>query len=88
MIDMSKNIDVHVCAPDSGITKSLRAVFIQFHVMDPGTMEATGKLHTVAMTTSDAMWLLKHLQYIQHRFDIPLPDGPIEDLTPSSTGKN
>jgi hypothetical protein len=88
MIDMSKNVDVYVCAPDSGISRSLESVFIQFQVMDPGTMTATGKLHTVGMTTLDAMWLLKHLEYIQNRFDIPKPDGPIEDTTPSAKGKN
>jgi hypothetical protein len=83
MLDMSENIDVYVCKPSSGITKSLRAVFLQFKTMDPGTLEGTGKPHTVAMSTTDAMWLLKHLQYIQHRFDLPVPDdGPIVDLTP------
>jgi hypothetical protein len=34
MMDMSKNIDVYVCRPDLGITKSLKAVFVQFELMD------------------------------------------------------
>jgi hypothetical protein len=46
-------------------------------------LEGTGKSHTVAMTTMDAMWLLKHLQYMQERFGLPVPDdGPIVDVTP------
>jgi hypothetical protein len=83
MLDMSQNIDVYVCKPSSGITKSLAAVFLQFETMDPGTLEGTDKSHTVAMTTTDAMWLLKHLQYLQKRFDLPIPDGPIVDETPN-----
>src|SRR5437588_9904610 len=82
VLDMSKNIDVYVCKPESGITKSLAAVFLQFEVMDPGTLEGSGKSHALGMTTTDAMWLLKHLQYMQKRFDLPLPDGPIADMTP------
>jgi hypothetical protein len=83
MMDMSENIDIYVCKPESGISKSLQAIFLQFEVMDPGTLEGTGKSHTVAMTTMDAMWLLKHLQYMQERFGLPVPDdGPIVDVTP------
>jgi hypothetical protein len=83
MFDMSKNINVYVCKPSSGINKALAGVFLQFEIMDPGTLEGTGKSHTVAMTTMDAMWLLKHLQYMQERFGLPIPDdGPIVDVTP------
>jgi len=85
MLDMSRNIDVYVCKPESGITKSLAAVFLQFEVMDTDTLEGIGKSHALAMTTTDAMWLLKHLQYIQKRFDLPIPDdGPIVDMTPTA----
>jgi hypothetical protein len=86
MLDMSENIDVFVCKPESGITKSLNSVFLQFEVMDKHTLEGIGKPHIVAMTTLDAMWLLKHLQYMQKRFDLLIPDhGPIVDATPSKS---
>jgi hypothetical protein len=83
MLDMSKNIDVYVCKPESGITKSLRAVFLQFETMDTDTLEGTGKPFALAMTTADAMLLLKYLQYMQKRFDLSIPDNrPIVDMTP------
>lgn len=82
MLDMSKRVNVYVCKPDSGITRSLRAVFLQFELMDSGTLEGTGEPFAVAMTTEDAMRLLKHLQYMQRRFDLSIPEGPIEDATP------
>jgi len=82
VLDMSANIEVYVCRPDSGITKSLDAVFVQFEVMDKRTLEGTGKPHVLAMTTEDAMSLLKNLQYMQGRFDLPMPLGPITDETP------
>jgi hypothetical protein len=57
---------------------------VQFELMDKHTLEGIGKPHTVAMTTTDAMWLLKHLQYMQKRFDLLVPDdGPIVDVTPT-----
>lgn len=56
-----------------------------FEEMDSGSLAGSGKSHTVAMTTEDAMWLLKHLQYMQQRFDLKIPDdAPVEDLTPPS----
>jgi hypothetical protein len=70
---MNENVDVYVCHPDLGINKSLEGVFIQFEVMDPSTMAGTGKSHTVAMTTSDAMRLLKTLDQIQKMFSLPIP---------------
>jgi hypothetical protein len=82
MLDMSENIDVYVCRPDSSITKSLRVVSLLFEKMDTGTLEGTGEPFALAMTTEDAMWLLKHLQYMQKRFDLPIPPGQIEDHTP------
>jgi hypothetical protein len=81
MIDMSKNIDVYVCAPNAGINKELSGVFIQFEVMDRDKMEGAGKPHTVAMTTSDAMWLLRHLQNLQERFSLPKAEGEITQVT-------
>jgi hypothetical protein len=79
MIDMSKNIELYVCRPDVGITKSLEVVFVQFELMDKGTLEGTGKPHAVAMTTEDAMQLLRNLQYLQKQFDLtPAEDDPIE----------
>jgi hypothetical protein len=80
MFDMSKNIDVYVCMPDAGINKALSGVFIQFEIMDPGKMEGTGKPHTVAMTTSDAMWLLRHLENLQQRFSLEKQSGEITEL--------
>ena len=53
-------------------------------VMNVG-LEGSGTLHTLAMTTADAMWLLKNLQYMQARFDLPIPDGPVVDATPGKT---
>src|SRR3981189_1767551 len=82
MIDRSKNIDVYVCHPDLGITKSLEAVFVQFELMDKGTMEGTGKSHTVAMTTEDAMQLLRNLQHLQAQFHLT----PAEDDTTELKG--
>lgn len=82
MLDMSKTIDVYVCKPESGINRALDGVFLQFELADKRTMAGTGKPHTVAMTTSDAMWLLKHLQYMQERFGLSVPEGPIVDATP------
>jgi hypothetical protein len=79
MVDMSKNIHLYVCHPDVGITKSLEVVFVQFELMDKGTLEGTGRPHAVAMTTEDAMQLLRNLQHLQTRFDLtPAEDGPIE----------
>jgi hypothetical protein len=79
MIDMSQNITLYVCHPDVGITKSLEVVFVQFELMDKGTLEGTGTPHAVAMTTEDAMQLLRNLQYIQKQFDLtPAEDDPIE----------
>jgi hypothetical protein len=49
--------------------------------MDSGTLRGNGESHVLATTTEDAMWLLKHLQYMQRRFDLPIPEGPIEDMT-------
>jgi hypothetical protein len=85
MRDWNMITDVHVCKPNSGITASLKAVFVQFEVMDKDTLEGSGTLHTLAMTTADAMWLLKNLQYMQARFDLPIPDGPVVDATPGKT---
>jgi hypothetical protein len=58
---MNQNVDVYVCRPDVGINKDLTDVFVMFEVMDPSTMVGTGKSHTVAMTTSDPMQLLRTL---------------------------
>ena len=82
MLDMSESIDVYVCRPASGINHALDGVFLQFELADKRTMEGIGKPFSVAMTTLDAMWLLKHLQYMQNRFDLPVPSEPIEDATP------
>ena len=82
MLDMSNKIDAYVCKPESGINRSHDGVFLQFELADKRTMEGTGKPLALAMTTEDAMWLLKHLQYMQRRFDLPIPEGPIEDATP------
>lgn len=81
MLDMSRQIDVFVCHPQSGINVAADGVFLQFEQADRSTMMGTGTTHTLAMTTLDAMWLLKHLQYMQRRFDLPVPEGPIEDAT-------
>ncbi len=80
MIDMSKNIDVYVAAPDVAITSATSGIAIQFEVIDPHTMQGTGKPHTVAMTTTDAMWLLRHLENLQQRFSLPKPIGEITEL--------
>jgi hypothetical protein len=69
---MNENVDVYVCNPDVGINKQLKAVFIQFEVMDAGTQQGTGKSHTVLMPTRDAMQLLVTLHHIQNRFGLPL----------------
>jgi hypothetical protein len=82
VLDMSEKIDVYVCKPESAITKSLRAVTLLFERMDSGTLEGTGESFALAMTTEDAMWLLKNLQYMQQRFDLPIPEGSIQDMTP------
>jgi hypothetical protein len=79
MIDMSKNIDVYVCRPDAAINKDLSGMMIQFEVMDLRKMEGTGKPHTVGMTTSDAMWLLRHLENLQQRFSLEKPAGEITE---------
>jgi hypothetical protein len=71
---MNENIDVYVCKPDVGINKALSGMFIQFEVMDRDKTP-TGKPHTVAMTTSDAMRLLATLIHIQKKFDLPVPEG-------------
>jgi hypothetical protein len=80
MIEMGKNIDLYVCRPDAGITKSLRFAFVQFELLDKDTFEGTGKPHTLAMTTEDAMWLLKHLQNLQKQFSLDLPEGEVFEL--------
>jgi hypothetical protein len=88
MMDMSKNIDVYVHTPSTGMNTDATAVFLTFGTMTRSQVDI-GKPHTVAMTTEDAMWLLKHLQYIRERFHLPLPsDGPIVDATPPSGRKN
>ena len=87
-MDMSKNIDVYVHTPSTGMNTDATAVILTFGTMTRNQADI-GKSHTVAMTTEDAMWLLKHLQYIRERFDLPLPsDGPIVDVTPTSEKKN
>ena len=79
MLNMNEKIDMHVCRPDIGINKSLDAVFVQFEQLDKGTLEGTGKSHTVAMTTDDAMQLLRNPDYLRRRFGLVLPpDDPIE----------
>ena len=88
MMDMSKNIDVYVHSPSTGISSDHSSVFLLFGTMARNQVDI-GKPHTLAMTTEDAMWLLKHLQYMRERFDLPLPsDGPIVDVTPPSGKKN
>ncbi len=84
MLDMSDKIDVYVCNPESGITKSLRYVCVQFERLDEQTKERTGTPCTLGMTTDDAMRLLRHLQHLKDRFDLSIPDdGPIVDVTPT-----
>jgi hypothetical protein len=88
MMDMSKNIDVYVHSPSTGINTDKSAIFLHFHTMTRNQVD-TGKPHTLAMTTEDAMWLLKHLQHMRERFDLPLPSNePIVDVTPPSGRKN
>jgi hypothetical protein len=80
MIDMSNNIDIYVHTPSTGINKDASAVFLTFGTMTRNQVNI-GKQHTVAMTTEDAMWLLKHLQYIRERFNLQLPSSaPIVSL--------
>ena len=62
------------------ITKSLRFAFVQFELLDKDTFEGTGKPHTLAMTTEDAMWLLKHLQNVKTVFCLDLPEGEMFEL--------
>jgi hypothetical protein len=88
MTNMSKNIDQYVCRPDAGITKSLAFAFVQFELLDKDTMAGTGKPHTLAMTTEDAMWLLKHLQNLQKQFSLDLPEGEILELKGGPGQKN
>jgi hypothetical protein len=83
MLDMSDKIDIYVCNPESGITKSLRYVYVQFERLDEQTKERTGTPCTLGMTAEDAMLLLKHLQHLRDRFDLSIPDGPIVDVTPT-----
>lgn len=79
MIDMSRNVDVYVCSPSIAINKSLEAVCLVFEVMDRETQEGTGKTHTVAMPTPDAMQLLRNLQYLQAQFHLTAAEAdPIE----------
>ena len=68
---MNENVDVYVINPDVGINKSLEGVYIQFELMNPETLEGTGKSHTVLMPTPDAMQLLRNLSHIQKRFSLP-----------------
>ena len=82
-MDISKNIDVYVHTPSTGMNRDATAVFLTFGSMTRNQVDI-GKSHTLAMTTEDAMRLLKHLQYIRERFDLPLPsDGPIVAVAPS-----
>jgi hypothetical protein len=79
MIDLSKNIDLYVCSPNVAINKSLEAVGLVFEVMDRETQEGIGKSHTVVMPMPDAMQLLRNLQHLQRRFDLPpAKDDPTE----------
>jgi hypothetical protein len=86
---MDGNIDLFVCNPNLGINRELSGVFIQFEVADPNTMAGTGKTHTLAMRTSDAMLLLRHLENVQQRFNLHKPDvdGTMVDLS-ASKNKN
>jgi hypothetical protein len=68
---MNANVDIYVCRPNLGVNKILSGVFIQFEVMDKTTLQGTGKPHTVAMTTSDAMRLLALLENAQQRLSLP-----------------
>jgi len=88
MIDMRRNIDVFVCTPDVGISANLSSVFIAFEQMDPKTLKGKETAHVVAMTTSDAMQLLRGLQYMQTRFDLPNADEDPTEVTESPTGKH
>jgi hypothetical protein len=82
MLDATKLIDVYVCNPEAGIATSLKSVFLQFEKLDSDTMARTGTTIGLGLTAEDAMWLLKHLQHLQARFDLPVPDGAIVDATP------
>lgn len=87
-IDMSKNVEVWVCRPDVAITTKLNIVMFQFEVMDAETLEGTGKSHGLAMETEDAMQLLRSLQFLQKRFDLPEAAGDPTEVVVSPKGKN
>jgi hypothetical protein len=84
---MNENIDVLVCQPDVGINKQLQAVFIQFEVMDPDTLEGTGKSHTVLMPMPEAMMLLRQLEHIQQKFSLPKPEADMTIVEVSGSKK-
>lgn len=77
MRDLSKNVDAYVCRPMASITQTLRTVFVEFERLDTDTMEGTGTSHILGLTTGEAMWLLKVLQRMRDRYDLPIPEDQI-----------
>jgi hypothetical protein len=86
---MDGNIDLFVCNPNLGINRELSGVFVQFEVADPQNMMGTGKTYSIAMRTTDAMLLLRHLENVQQRFGLHKPDveATMVDLS-ASKNKN
>lgn len=69
---MPEKFNMLVCNPNAGISKDLKGIYIQFESIGAAG-QGTGKPHTVAMRTSDAMFLLVLLEYLQRKFSLPKP---------------
>jgi hypothetical protein len=87
--EMAAKADICVCKPQVMLNNPKTAVMLHFEVMNPDTFQGTGKHHTLAMTTLDAMRLLKILDSIQKQYDLPqLLTEPEHTKVPPKRGQN
>lgn len=81
MKDLSKLVNHHVCRPDIGLAGSEELVVLVFEHLDLATNQGRGTTLGLSLPTEDAMLLLRLLQHIQRKFDLPVPGGEIADLS-------
>jgi hypothetical protein len=87
MRDLDKKVDAYVCRPMVSITTTRKTIFVEFERLDTDTMEGSGMSLELGLSTEEAMRLMKTLEHMQERYDLPVPEDRIVE-TPASPKPN
>ena len=82
---MAQRPDMVVCNPNASSDRG-KAVFFHFEIVNPATLESTGKAHNIAMPHADAKRLLGILEEMSKQYGWVEKAPDVLRVPPNETG--